>query len=146
MGRAGCAFCAIVAGEAPAHRIVETRELVGFLDIRPLFPGHVLLVPRVHAPILADLPVADIGPCFTTVQRVERAVVSALTADGSMVLVNNVVSQSVPHLHVHVIPRRSGDGLRLWLGPRRPYADEAAAADVAARIRTAYADGGGGVS
>ena len=111
---------------------------VAFLDARPLFLGHTLLVPRVHVQTLADLP-AELGPAYlAAAQRLQRAVESATGADGSLILVNNVVSQSVPHLHLHVIPRRKGDGLRFWLGPRVRYESETAAADMAARIGREY--------
>jgi histidine triad (HIT) family protein len=133
----GCAFCAIVVGTAAAHVVVATADAVAFLDRRPLFFGHTLLVPRRHVTTLPELPPADVAAFFGLAQRLDRAVERATGADGSMVLINNVVSQSVPHLHLHAIPRRRGDGLRFWLGPRRAYADETAAADMAARIGAA---------
>jgi histidine triad (HIT) family protein len=133
-----CLFCAIAAGEEPAHVVASEPHGVAFLDIRPLFHGHVLLVPRVHVPTLKDLPADLLQPWFSMVQRIERAVETAMSADGSLMLVNNVVSQSVPHVHVHVIPRRRRDGLRFWLGPRVRYDDEQHAASVAAAIGAAY--------
>ena len=132
-----CPFCAIVAGDAPAERILETEHLVAFLDVRPLFHGHVLLVPKTHLRLLSDLPAALVPAFFETAQRLERAVEDGLGVDGSMILINNVVSQSVPHLHLHVIPRVKGDGLRFWLGPRHPYDAEHPAAEYAAKIRAA---------
>ena len=132
-----CPFCAIVAGDAPAERILETEHLVAFLDVRPLFRGHTLLVPRWHLRLLSDLPAAFAAEFLTTTQRLERAVEDGLGAAGSMILVNNVVSQSVPHLHLHVIPRNPKDGLRFWLGPRQRYDAEHPAAEYAARIRAA---------
>jgi len=102
---ASCVFCAIIRGDIPAVRILETEHLLAFLDHRPLFRGHTLLVPKTHLRLLSDLPARDAAEFLTTAQRLERAVEDGLAAAGSMVLVNNVVSQSVPHLHLHVIPR-----------------------------------------
>jgi len=132
-----CLFCAIVAGTQPAARVLEEEHCVAFLDARPLFEGHVLLVPREHHITLADLPRPLVAPLFTTAQRLCRAVEQAQDAHGSFVAMNNVVSQSVPHLHVHVVPRRRKDGLRGFFWPRTRYAGEAAMAEVAARIRAA---------
>src|SRR5487761_209421 len=134
---ANCVFCKIIRGELAATHILETDHLVAFLDIRPLFPGHTLLVPKAHWRLLSDLP-ADLAAQFlTTAQRLERAVEDGLGAAGSLILVNNVVSQSVPHLHLHVIPRNQKDGLRLWLGPRHPYDAEHPAEAYAEKIRAA---------
>ena len=102
---ATCVFCAIIRGEQPAVTILETERLIAFLDHRPLFHGHTLLVPKQHVRLLSDLPAEQVPEFFTTAQRLERAVEDGLGADGSMILINNVVSQSVPHLHLHVIPR-----------------------------------------
>jgi histidine triad (HIT) family protein len=135
---ADCAFCGIVAGAADAHIVVADTHTVAFLDRRPLFPGHTLLVPRRHVTTLPQLPADEIAPFFAVAQRLDRAVEAATGADGSMVLINNVVSQSVPHLHLHVIPRRRRDGLRFWLGPRAAYEEEAVAAAMAERIRAAF--------
>jgi histidine triad (HIT) family protein len=132
---AACTFCRIVAGEAPAHVVLDDEVAVGFLDIRPLFPGHVLLVPREHVVALPDLPSDRVGPLFERAQRIAAAVVDVLGAQGSFVAMNNVVSQSVPHLHVHVVPRTKGDGLRGFFWPRTTYDSEDDAADVAARLR-----------
>jgi histidine triad (HIT) family protein len=132
-----CPFCAIVAGDAPADRILETEHLVAFLDVRPLFRGHTLLVPKTHLRLLSDLPAELAAEFLTTAQRLERAVEDGLGAAGSMILVNNVVSQSVPHLHLHVIPRNPKDGLRFWLGPRQRYDAEHPAGEYAAKIRAA---------
>jgi histidine triad (HIT) family protein len=138
---ARCAFCAIIRGEAAAVTVLETEHLLAFLDIRPLFRGHVLLVPRQHLRLLSDLP-ADLAAGFLgAAQRLERAVEDGLGAAGSMVLVNNVVSQSVPHLHLHVIPRNPKDGLRFWLGPRHPYESAGQAGEYGARIRAALPPG-----
>ena len=131
----GCKFCQIIAGEIPAHFVLDTDEVVAFLDHRPLFPGHTLVLPRDHVETLADLDEQRVGPFFRAVQRVEAAVRTAMEAQGSFVAENNVVSQSVPHLHVHVVPRRRKDGLRGFFWPRTKYAGEAQAAAVAAGIR-----------
>src|SRR5262245_7680934 len=112
-----CAFCAIAAGTASAHTVLEEPAVVAFLDRRPVFPGHVLLIPRVHIVTLADVPADLFVPLFGAVQRVSAAMPEALGAQGSWVSVNNVVSQSVPHLHVHVVPRTKGDGLRGFFWP-----------------------------
>jgi histidine triad (HIT) family protein len=132
-----CPFCAIIRGEAPADIITETENTLAFLDHRPLFRGHTLLVPKEHLPLLSDLPAEQAAEFLTTAQRLERAVEDGLGAAGSMVLVNNVVSQSVPHLHLHVIPRNPKDGLRFWLGPRQPYDAAHPAEEYAAKIRAA---------
>ncbi len=129
-----CAFCGVVAGTSPAHVVHSDEATVAFLDVKPVFPGHVLLVPRDHVTTLKDLPVEQVPAFFALAQRLERAVESAMDAPGSLVLINNVVSQSVPHLHLHVIPRRPKDGLRFFLGPRHPYRDTDEAEEVAQRI------------
>jgi len=134
---AACVFCAVIAGDTPAVIIDESPTLVSFLDHRPLFRGHVLLVPRVHVVTMADLPADHVPGFFLEAQRLERAVEKGLGSDGSLILVNNVVSQSVPHLHLHVIPRNRKDGLRFWLGPRHPYDADHPAESYAARIRAA---------
>jgi histidine triad (HIT) family protein len=132
-----CAFCAIAAGDEPAHLVLDDAVAVAFLDRRPLFEGHVLVVPRRHVETLVELDAAEVGPLFERVRRVTAAVQSAMTADGSFVAMNNVVSQSVPHLHVHVVPRRRKDGLRGFFWPRTRYRDDAAMAAVAASIAQA---------
>ena len=138
----GCVFCAIVAGEVPAARVLDDDVAVGFLDARPLFHGHVLLVPREHVETLPDLPAGELGAFFERAQRLSVAVRDAMDAQGTFVALNNVVSQSVPHLHVHVVPRRRKDGLRGFFWPRTKYADDAEREAVAERIRAAL-DGGG---
>jgi histidine triad (HIT) family protein len=110
---------------------------VAFLDFRPVFPGHVLVIPRGHHETLADLPAAEVGPFFSAVRRVHSAVEQAMEADGTFVAINNTVSQSVPHLHVHVVPRRRKDGLRGFFWPRQRYDSDDAMAAVAARLRAA---------
>jgi histidine triad (HIT) family protein len=133
----GCVFCAIVAGETPADLVLETDDLVGFLDQRPVFKGHVLLVPRVHVVTLPDLPAGLRDGFLAAAQRLAAAVVDGLGAQGSFVAVNNVVSQSVPHLHLHVVPRTKGDGLRGFFWPRTKYADPGERGAYAARLRAA---------
>ncbi len=132
-----CAFCAIARGEADAAIVHADERCVAFLDIRPLFHGHVLLIPREHVPTLPDLPAEELVPLFGTAQRLCRAVERALDAQGTFVAMNNVVSQSVPHLHVHVVPRRRKDGLRGFFWPRTSYADANEMQAVAARIAAA---------
>ncbi len=133
----GCLFCSIITGDAPAHIVLGEPEVVAFLDIRPVFKGHVLLATRGHVETLTDLPAELFGPVLTATQRLAGAVKTALGAQGSFVAVNNTVSQSVPHLHVHVVPRTKGDGLRGFFWPRTTYADEEEAALFATRLRSA---------
>ncbi len=123
-----CVFCQIVTGDLPGHLVLETDDLVAFLDTRPVFKGHVLLVPREHVVTLPDLPAALRDPFLEAAQRIATAVTEALGAQGSFVAINNTVSQSVPHLHLHVVPRTKGDGLRGFFWPRTKYADGEAAA------------------
>src|SRR3954447_7053373 len=131
---ADCVFCGIVAGSVPAFRVVDVDDGAGFLDTGPVFKGHVLVVPRVHVEQLTDLP-ADLLPgYFRLVQRVAAAVPAALGAQGTFVAVNNIVSQSVPHLHTHVVPRTKGDGLRGFFWPRHRYDSDEEATAVAASI------------
>jgi histidine triad (HIT) family protein len=118
-----CVFCRIVAGEIEADIVTRTDEVVVFLDHRPLFAGHCLVVPRLHFETLLDLPTELDPPLWSTVRRVSRAVESGLGADGFFVAANNRISQSVPHLHVHVIPRRKKDGLKGFFWPRYKYKD-----------------------
>jgi histidine triad (HIT) family protein len=129
-----CAFCRIVRGAAPSHIVFEDETSVGFLDHRPVFHGHTLLVPRPHVPLLADLPTALVGPFFANVQLLARVMETGLGAEGSFVAVNNRISQSVPHLHVHVVPRRRQDGLRGFFWPRQRYASEAEMTRVQGRL------------
>jgi histidine triad (HIT) family protein len=129
-----CTFCQIVAGELPAHVVLDDDVAMGFLDVRPLFHGHVLVVPKQHVELLTDLPADLVGPLFERVQRVAAAVVDACGAQGTFVAMNNKVSQSVPHLHVHVVPRTKGDGLKGFFWPRMRYASDDEAAEVAASI------------
>src|SRR3954469_19226924 len=134
---AGCLFCAIGARGADAARVLETEDLVAFLDFRPVFKGHVLLVPRQHVVTLPDLPASLRDPFLAATQRLASAMVTGLGAQGSFVAVNNTVSQSVPHLHCHVVPRTKGDGLRGFFWPRTKYADTADRDSWAGRISAA---------
>ncbi|MEU0547375.1 HIT family protein [Micromonospora sp. NPDC005979] len=137
----GCVFCGIVSGDVPAFRVADEPDGVAFLDTRPVFAGHVLVVPRTHLVTLAELP-ADLLPgYFALVQRLAVAVEAGLGAGGTFVAMNNRVSQSVPHLHTHVVPRTKGDGLRGFFWPRTRYADDAEAQTYADRIATALDDG-----
>jgi histidine triad (HIT) family protein len=132
-----CAFCEIVRGEAAAHVVFEDDASLAFLDLRPVFEGHTLLIPKAHHETLEDLPRDLIAPLFANAQLLSVAVVEAMGAAGSFVALNNKVSQSVPHLHVHVVPRRPKDGLRGFFWPRRKYASDEAMAAVAESIRAA---------
>jgi histidine triad (HIT) family protein len=132
-----CIFCDIVSGEAAAEIVWRDDISVAFLDSRPLFPGHVLVVPARHVKTLADLPATELQPLFEAVQRLERAVESAMNAEGSFIAINNHVSQSVLHLHVHVVPRSKGDGLKGFFWPRRGYSSDEHLRETAAKIRAA---------
>jgi histidine triad (HIT) family protein len=132
-----CVFCEIVAGRHAAAIVATDDDAVAFLDARPVFKGHVLVVPRAHVPTLADLPAAALAPYFAAVQRLARAVEVGLAADGTFVAMNNKVSQSVPHLHTHVVPRRRKDGLRGFFWPRVPYASDDERDEFAAKVRAA---------
>lgn len=133
-----CLFCSIVAGDAPAHVVLDEEHVLGFLDVRPVFKGHTLLVPKQHVDTLVDLPPDLSEPLFDAARRTAAAVTTALGAQGSFVAMNNVVSQSVPHLHVHVVPRTKGDGLRGFFWPRTRY-DDGEAEDHAERLSAALA-------
>jgi histidine triad (HIT) family protein len=130
-----CLFCDAVSGTLPVQEVLNDPVAVAFLDHRPVFKGHVLVVPRSHVVTLPELP--DVGPYFSVVQRLSAAVEAGLGAGGTFVAINNRVSQSVPHLHTHVVPRTRGDGLRGFFWPRTRYASDDEAAEYAARIRTA---------
>jgi histidine triad (HIT) family protein len=134
---AECVFCGIVAETVPAFLVTSEPAGLAFLDTRPVFPGHVLVIPRPHVPTLAELPPSSLGEYFGLVQRVAVAVQSGLSADGTFVAMNNIVSQSVPHLHTHVVPRRRKDGLRGFFWPRGKYASDDEAAEHAAKIAAA---------
>jgi histidine triad (HIT) family protein len=132
-----CLFCAILAGDVDAHFVLDEPLVAGFLDSRPVFKGHTLLVPRIHVDTITELPPDLYAPLFDAAARVTAAVRDVLGAQGSFVAMNNTVSQSVPHLHMHVVPRTKGDGLRGFFWPRNKYDDEAEAAEYAARLRAA---------
>ena len=140
-GFGDCVFCRIAAGKAQASLVLEDERTLAFLDHRPLFPGHCLLVPRVHVETLADLPGDLLQPLFGAAQRLTTALERALGAHGSFVAINNRVSQSVPHLHVHVVPRRTKDGLRGFFWPRQRYESAAAMEQVRAAIAEAVERG-----
>jgi histidine triad (HIT) family protein len=139
MAAANCVFCEIVAGRTPAHVVLDDDGFMAFLDVRPLFPGHTLLVPRDHHETLGDLPVPLVGPLFERARRLAQVMEDGLGAAGSFVAMNNRISQSVPHLHVHVVPRNRKDGLKGFFWPRTKYSDDAEAAAMAARLREALA-------
>jgi histidine triad (HIT) family protein len=132
----GCAFCAIVAG-GESHVVLDDDECLAFLDHRPVFPGHCLLVPKVHVETLADLPPERVAPLFLRARALAIAVEEGMEADGTFVAINNRVSQSVPHLHVHIVPRRKKDGLRGFFWPRLRYESPETMRDAQARIRGA---------
>jgi histidine triad (HIT) family protein len=136
-----CVFCAIIAGSTPASVVYSDESVVAFLDYRPVFPGHVLVVPRTHYAVLAEMPQAEVGPFFVAVQRIASAVEKAMQADGSFVAINIKISQSVPHLHVHVVPRRKGDGLfgKTFQWTRHPYPSETAMRETQRAIQQALA-------
>jgi len=136
-----CVFCRVAAGEIPGTVVSETEHTIAFLDHRPIFPGHTLVIPREHVETLRDLPLDLLQPYFAEVQRLAAAVQDGMDAQGTFVAENNVVSQSVPHLHVHVVPRRRKDGLRGFFWPRGKYANDAEMEEAAVAIRAALAAG-----
>jgi histidine triad (HIT) family protein len=135
-----CSFCEIVKGRDDTQIVFEDEHALAFLDHRPLFPGHSLLVPREHYETLMDLPDELIGPLFADARLLAQAMEHGLEAQGSFVALNNRISQSVPHLHVHVVPRRRKDGLRGFFWPRQKYRDASHAEQTAELLRTAIAD------
>jgi histidine triad (HIT) family protein len=135
-----CIFCKIITRELPAEIVFEDETTLGILDIGPLFPGHVLLFPKAHFQTLTDLPADSVGGLFLNAQRLTRAVESAMEADGSFIGINNRVSQSVPHLHVHIVPRKTKDGLRGFFWPRKPYTTPEHLKETAEKIRDALAN------
>jgi histidine triad (HIT) family protein len=135
---AECVFCGIISGSVPAFVVASEEAGLAFLDTRPVFPGHTLVIPRAHIPTLTDLPAADLPGYFRLVQRVAAAVEAGMGADGTFVAMNNKISQSVPHLHTHAVPRRHKDGLRGFFWPRTKYASDAEATSVAEAIAGAF--------
>lgn len=135
-----CLFCRIVQGEVSAAIVFESSTSLAFLDHRPLFPGHSLLVPRAHFETLGDLPVEQVGSFFRDAQLLARAVEQALAAEGTFVAMNNRVSQSVPHLHVHIVPRRRKDGLKGFFWPRNKYENSEQIIEVQKAIQSAVAE------
>lgn len=135
-----CTFCKILRGELPAALVLDDGRTCAFLDTRPLFPGHCLLIPKQHVETLLDLPQDQVGPLFQNAQRLAKALELGLGADGSFVAVNNRISQSVPHLHVHVVPRRRKDGLKGFFWPRTPYRSEAEMFEIRDKLRHALED------
>jgi histidine triad (HIT) family protein len=133
-----CLFCDIVSGKLAAEVVWRSPDAVAFLDHRPLFPGHLLLIPAGHVSTLADLPPEKVGPFFQTVQKLEVAVERALEAEGTFIAINNRVSQSVPHLHVHIVPRRKKDGLKGFFWPRRAYDSDEHLRETAEKIRRRF--------
>jgi histidine triad (HIT) family protein len=134
-----CFFCRIVTGTLDAKIVFSDEHSLAFLDHRPLFPGHVLLVPRKHFETLSDVPGSQVGPLFQNAQLLSRAVEAAMTAQGTFVAMNNRVSQSVPHLHVHIVPRRKGDGLKGFFWPRTKYKSDEEQTAVQLAIKSAIA-------
>jgi histidine triad (HIT) family protein len=134
--QSGCVFCRIAEGSLEAAVVFEDDDTLAFLDDRPLFHGHTLVVPRQHLETLADLPPNFIDPFFKNVQLITRGVETAMDAEGTFVAMNNRVSQSVPHLHVHVVPRRKKDGLKGFFWPRTKYTDEQQMSEVKDRIQS----------
>jgi len=137
---APCIFCQVARGDVPSHAVLEDEGFLGFLDHRPLFAGHCLLIPRAHHETLGDLPARLVAPLFARAQVLARAVERAFDAHGSFVAINNRVSQSVPHLHVHVVPRRHKDGLRGFFWPRGRYGDSAQALAARDALRAAIGE------
>jgi histidine triad (HIT) family protein len=136
----GCIFCSVVDGVTPAQIVFEDELSIAFLDHRPLFPGHVLLIPKKHFETLSDLPSELVGPLFQNGQLLSRAVEKALDAEGSFVAMNNRVSQSVPHLHLHVVPRKRKDGLKGFFWPRNKYQNDEHAKEVQKQIKSVIAE------
>jgi len=136
---ATCIFCRIAAREIPAEVVYEDQHSLAFLDIDPLFPGHTLLIPKTHAQTLTDIPLPEVAPLFEAAHKLTRAIETAMQAEGSFLGINNRISQSVPHLHIHIVPRRKKDGLKGFFWPRRKYENDTHLAETAAKIRQALA-------
>lgn len=133
-----CVFCEIIAGRSKSEIVLDEEKLIAFLDVRPVFQGHVLVLPKEHVETLIDLPQPMIEPLFGATKRIAKAIEDGLNADGTWIAVNNRISQSVPHLHVHVVPRRKGDGLKGFFWPRVKYR-EGEMEEVGERLRAALA-------
>lgn len=136
----GCIFCNIIRGTVPCFKVFEDDISLAFLDHRPLFPGHTLLIVKSHIETLFDLPDSLMGPLFANVRRLSQAVTQGMQAEGTFVAVNNRVSQSVPHFHVHIVPRRKGDGLKGFFWPRRAYKDQQEIDATLSALRSAIAE------
>lgn len=134
-----CPFCKIVRSEAQSYNVFEDDLTLAFLDSRPLFPGHCLLIPKSHFETLIDLPVSLIDPLFKNAQLLARAMEQGLHAEGTFVAINNRISQSIPHLHIHIVPRHKKDGLKGFFWPRQRYPDEAAILDIQNNLRSTVA-------
>lgn len=130
-----CVFCSIIRGQTSARIVLDDEYCIAFLDTKPLFRGHVLVVPRTHVPTLVELPSSLVGPLFQRVKDIAQAVTDSQSAEGTFVAINNKVSQSVPHLHVHVVPRTRGDGLKGFFWPRAKYESNEQQDAIAAAIR-----------
>ncbi len=138
MAEENCLFCRIVSGEVPAVVVFEDNDTLAFLDHRPLFPGHTLLVPRKHYETLTDLPGEQVGSLFKNAQSLASAVETAMEAEGTFVAMNNRVSQSVPHFHIHIVPRRRKDGLKGFFWPRTKYKTQEEMEVVQQKIAAAF--------
>lgn len=134
-----CSFCNIVSGKENSFTVFENDLFLAFLDKRPLFKGHILLIPKSHIVTLTEMPEKIIGPFFKTVQMLTIAVEKSMLSEGSFIALNNRVSQSVPHLHVHIVPRTKGDGLKGFFWPRKKYSDDTEMKDVREKIKNAVA-------
>jgi histidine triad (HIT) family protein len=135
-----CIFCQIANEKTDAKIIFQDNETLAFLDHRPLFPGHVLLIPREHLETLADVPAGLLSRLTSEARLLALAMEQALGAEGSFVAINNRVSQSVPHLHIHVVPRKKGDGLKGFFWPRQKYRDDQHMEEVRAKLAESFAE------
>jgi histidine triad (HIT) family protein len=133
-----CIFCRIASGEIATEVIAQDENTLVFLDHSPVFPGHLLIVPRKHVDTLIDLPDDQLAPFLAQVRRASKAVETGLGAEGSFVAINTKVSQTVPHLHAHVMPRKKGDGMKGFFWPRRNYSDDAHRQEIVAKLREAF--------
>lgn len=137
MAKIDCLFCSIARGETNSFHVFEDKDILVFLDHRPLFPGHCLLITKEHFSTMASLPDSLVAPVFLNVRMIAEAVVVGMQAEGTFVAINDRVSQSVPHFHVHIVPRRKGDGLRGFFWPRRKYANDQEICAILSAIRGA---------